>query len=120
MDISYINMNISIRPPIRLTLLGGVFFIIFFSFIASLNNISSLSAYKDTIEEMQNKQRLQKSDHLENITKNLNQELSQNSANETLLKVKPNEMKQLQKQGNPEEQKNDSQKATPSKVFITR
>jgi biopolymer transport protein ExbB/TolQ len=91
-------MNIEIRPAIRLTLLSGVFFMIFFSFIASLNNISSLSANKDSIQEMQNKQRLQKQDHLENITKNLKQEINQNSANETLLKVKPSEMKKLQTQ----------------------
>jgi hypothetical protein len=113
-------MSIEIRPPVRLTLLSGVFFIIFFSFIASLNNISSLSAYKDTIVEMQNKQLLQKSDHLENVTKNLNQELDQNNANETLLKVRPSEMKKLQSQNGISEQQQDLQKSSPSKVFITR
>jgi hypothetical protein len=113
-------MSIEIRPPVRLTLLSGVFFIIFFSFIASLNNISSLSAYKDTILEMQNKQLLQKSDHLENVTKNLNQELDQNNANETLLKVRPNEMRKLQSQNGITEQQQDMQKSSPSKVFMTR
>jgi hypothetical protein len=113
-------MNIEIRPPIRLTLLSGVFFIIFFSFIASLNNISSLSAYRDSVQEMQNKQRLQKIDHLELVTKNMIQEQNQNSNNETLLKVKPNEMKRLQTQENNTEQQKELQKTTPPKVFITR
>ncbi|MBC7471997.1 MAG: hypothetical protein H7196_01900 [candidate division SR1 bacterium] len=113
-------MSIEIRPPIRLILLSGVFFIIFFSFIASLNNISSLSAYKDSIQELQNKQRTQKSDHLETVTKNLNQELNQNSAAETLLKVKPNEMKRLQIQNSNMPNESETQKATPQKVFITR
>lgn len=119
-DTINLNMSIEIRPPTRLILLSGVFFISFFSFIASLNNISSLSAYKDSIQQLQNKQRTQKSDHLERVTKNLNQELNQNSATETLLKVKPNEMKRLQIQNSGLPKESEIQKPTPQKVFITR
>lgn len=112
-------MKLQIRPPIRLALLSGVFFIVFFSFIASVNNISSLSVTKDSIQTLQNKQRTQKIDHLETITKNLNEELNRNNTNETLLRVKPNELQKL-KPNTDSVQSEPVPQNTPSKIFITR
>lgn len=119
-DFKYLPVSFQIRPPIRLALLSGVAFIIFFSFIASINNISSLSVSKDSILIQQNKQRTQKTDHLETVTKNLNEELNRNNTNETLLRINPTDLQKLEPKNENPDSSAGGTKPSSSKIFITR
>jgi hypothetical protein len=94
-------MPMDIKSPLRLILLAGVFLVLFFAFIAQINNVSSLSVARENIDLAQKKERNQRVDHLLGVTKKLNEELARNSENETLLRVKPEETRRLQRDGEP-------------------
>ncbi len=86
----------TIKAPIRFMFLAGVGFILFFSFIALINNISSVIAEKSTIEQKKELEKNQKSDFLDTLRKRYREEFTRSVENETREVVQNSELIKIQ------------------------
>lgn len=86
---------LKIKPQLRLSLLIGVFFVMFFSFIATINNISSLNSELSGIEKMKLKVKSEKIDYLDNVKKGYKDEFSRGVDNETRELIRSSDVQKL-------------------------
>jgi hypothetical protein len=86
----------NIKAPIRFMFLAGVGFILFFSLIALINNITSVIAEKTAIEQKKELEKNQKTDFLASIKKRYKEEFTRSVENETREVVQNAELIKIQ------------------------